>query len=390
MFHVEVVCYNFVPSFGFNAVLISVYESHKAIEMQLIILSGLLLILAFGCSAPNDESEDIPGVNSSSTMVTETHVFEELAEGVYFATGTGIVNVASNALVVVNDRDVLVVDSHITADAARELLKSIAVLTTKPVKYLVNTHFHFDHAHGNQVFPKDATIIGHRYTRQKLMEDPLSGATYQVIGSPTAQSAIRDGLEELIAMSDNQETTGALEQQKAALERHIIALEEVVPTPPTMTFNDRMSVRSGDREIQLLHLGRGHTGGDVVVYLPAERVMFTGDLLYPGAPYLGDGFADEFPETLERVKALDVDYIAGGHGELMRDKLVIERSQAYLRMYWSQVEKSHTAGLTVSEAVDAMDFTGYEDFAAFQLGSQGVLMLEVGRMYERLDELASN
>tara|TARA_Y100000814_G_scaffold42966_1_gene26882 strand:- start:636 stop:1712 length:1077 start_codon:yes stop_codon:yes gene_type:complete len=358
--------------------------------MQPIKLFGLLMIFSVGCSAPNEGGADDQEVALSSTIVTETHVFEELADGVYFATSTGIVNIASNALVVVNDEDVLVVDSHITADAARELLKSIAVLTPKPVKYLVNTHFHFDHAHGNQVFPADATIIGHRYTRQKLMEDPLSGATYQVIGSPAAQSVLLSSLGESIEASDDSEARAALEQQKAALERHIIALEEVIPTPPTLTFEDRMSVRSGDREIQLLHLGRGHTAGDVVVYLPAERVMFTGDLLYPGAPYLGDGFADEFPDTLERVKALEVDYIAGGHGALMRDKLVIERSQAYLRMYWNQVEKSHATGLTVSEAVESMDFSGYEDFAVFQLGSQDVLKLEVGRMYERLDELASN
>ena len=69
---------------------------------------------------------------------------------------------------------------------------------------------------------------------------------------------------------------------------HIVALAEVEPTPPSVTLNDRMSIFRGEREIRLVHLGRGHTGGDVVVYLPSERLVFTGDLFFAGAPFLGD------------------------------------------------------------------------------------------------------
>lgn len=334
-------------------------------------------VVLAGCSATGTD-------RGSSALQTYAHSFEEIAPGVYFVTGTGAVNVASNALVVVNESDVLVVDSHITADAARELLDSIGQLTDKPIRQLVNTHFHFDHAHGNQVFPAGTAIIGHEYTAEKLAADPLSGNTYQVIGSPEVQGQILAGLDSQLVDATDDDARAALEMQRAALVRHIAALGEVVPTPPNVTFNDRMSVRSGSREIQLLHLGRGHTGGDVVVYLPAEKVAFTGDLLYPGAPYLGDGFADEFPATLERLKQLDLEIIAGGHGGLMRGKTAIETSQAYLRDYWRQVARSFRAGRTVEEAVAALDLSAYGEFAAFQLGAPGVLQLEVRRMYERL------
>ena len=362
---------------------------------KLMVLLAACFVAAVGCSpateteSPSETSAPVEAeAPAQATIETDTHIFEEIADGVYFATGAGSVNVASNALVVVNEEDVLVVDSHITPDAARALLQSVKTLTDKPIRYLVNSHFHFDHAHGNQVFP-DVDIIGHEYTREKLLGDPLSEQTYQVIGSPEAQSQLVAALDAQIEAAADSATALALNAQKAMLERHIVALDEVVPTPPNITFVRRLSIKRDSREILLLHLGRGHTGGDVVVYLPAERVLFTGDLLYPGAPYLGDGFADEFPETLEQIKALDVDVIAGGHGALMRDTAIIDRVQTYLRTYWSQVSSSHDQGLSVADAVAALDLSGYEDFAAFQLGTPGVLELEVGRMYERLEEIAA-
>lgn len=325
-----------------------------------------------------DSAESTPG-----TVETQTHLLEEIAPGVFFATGTGSVNVASNALVIVNEDDVVVVDSHITADAGRVLLNSIRAITDKPISYLINSHFHFDHAHGNQVFAEDTDIIGHEFTRAAMLDDPLNGATYQTIGSQTAQTGLLTALNEQI--TSEQGDTAALEAQRTVLERHIAALPEVVPTPPNITLTDTMTLRQGSREIRLIHPGRGHTGGDVIVYLPTEKVVFTGDLLYAGAPYLGDGFADEMPETLDVVRALDVDIIAGGHGPLMRDKTHIDRSQAYLRQYWNQVADSYEKGLSAEEAAAAIDFSDYEEFAAFQVAAPQVVQLEVARMYERIE-----
>jgi len=97
-----------------------------------------------------------------------SHRFEEVADGVWFATGTGSVYTMSNALVLVGSEDTLLVDSHVTAAASMALIDSLSVLTDKPVRYLVNSHYHFDHAHGNQSFPRGVEIIGHEYTRMKL------------------------------------------------------------------------------------------------------------------------------------------------------------------------------------------------------------------------------
>ena len=112
----------------------------------------------------------LPGLVGAQDRVVESdsHRFTEIAEDVWHVVGTGTVYTMSNAMVLVGAFDVLVVDSHVTPDAAEALLASLPVITDKPVRYLVNSHYHFDHAHGNQAFPESVEIIGHRFTRAKL------------------------------------------------------------------------------------------------------------------------------------------------------------------------------------------------------------------------------
>ncbi len=350
---------------------------------RLALLGPLLLLSCGGGSDPNDVDASAKGTGAG-VVRSDTHLFEEIASGVYFATGTGKVNVGSNSMVVVNEDDVLLVDSHITADAARELIASVAAITDKPIRYLVNSHFHFDHAHGNQEFPEGVEIIGHEYTRERLLGDVLSEPTYTVIGSTEYQQSAVASLEDELDGADA-ETRESLEAQITTLKRHIGSLGEVEPTPPNTTLVRKMTLYRGSREIQIHHIGRGHTGGDVVVLLPEEKVVFTGDLFYAGAPYLGDGYANEFPETLEKLKQLDFDIAVPGHGPLIRDRSRIDYNQEYLRTYWSQVKASHDQGLSLEEALGKLDLTGYEQFAAFQFGRPEVRELEVRRMYHLLE-----
>ena len=310
---------------------------------------------------------------------TATHTFDEIAPGVYFATGGDQVTVGSNSLVVVNDDDVLLVDSHISPEAARALIASVKTITDKPVRTLVNSHYHYDHANGNQVFDKGVEIIGHEVTRQKLLGDVLHEATYLNNAGLGNQWQLA-GLEKRIAAGDAK-AAGEL----ARLKRHITELAEVRPVAPNVTLTDKLTLYRGKREIQILHLGRGHTGGDVVVYLPADRIVFTGDLFYAGAPYLGDGYPEEFVQTLEKLKGLRFDVAVPGHGALVRDRKQIDFNQQYLRQYWAQVKGFHAAKLTVKEARAKLDLGAYKGFAQFQLNAPGVLDIEVARMYHLLD-----
>ena len=345
---------------------------------RLLFLTAFALALVFACATEPEAplSADPPG--------TETHRFDEVAPGVYFVSGTGVVNVMSNALVVVNDEDVLVADSHITPDAARELIASIKTVTDKPITTLVNSHFHYDHAHGNQVFGPDVEIIGHEYTRMKLAGDVLNEDTYRLMGSPEALAPQLEEMEREVAEADGEEELAAVKKRVDRLARHIEALKEIRPTPPTRTFTESLTLQKGSREIQLHHLGRAHTGGDVVIYLPEEKVLFTGDLFYDGPPYLGDSFPVEFVETLERLKELEFDVIVGGHGPLVWDAEKITLRQEYIRDYYGQAKRFFDEGLSAEEALLRIDLSTYGKYAASRKPDAVPMQLEVRRMYHRL------
>lgn len=360
--------------------------------LRALAFSAFLLAVACTPAEPPsdvDSAAVAPLTTVGDRLESESHSLEEIAPGVYFATATGRVNLVSNAMIVVNEDHVLVVDSHITPDAGDGLVATVRGLTDKPIRYLVNSHYHYDHAHGNQSFPAETQIIGHEFTRTKLLGDPLSESTYQVIGSVEYEESVVAALEERLAAAEGDERE-TLEAQIAMMKRHVESLRNVEPTPPNVTLQYKLTLFRGGREIQLLHLGRGHTGGDVVTYLPAEGIAFTGDLFYAGAPYLGDGFADEFPDTLQRLKDLQPRIIVPGHGPLVTDLTQIDFAQEYLRRYWSQVSEAFAEGLSVDEAQQAVDMSDYQEYAAFQVTRPEVMKLEVARMYELMEASASN
>ncbi len=318
----------------------------------------------------------------SKTVTTDTHSFHEVADGVYFVVGTGSIFVQSNSLLIVNEDDAILVDSHVTPDAAKALIKSVKKVTKKPVRYLVNTHYHFDHAHGNQVFPDNIEIIGHEYTRERLLGNVLEQTTAATFtgGIPGQIKGMRGKL----ASETDPAKKADLEREINVQEAHVKALKEVIPTPPTMTMRDKMTLFRGGREIQLIHLGRGHTGGDIVVFLPEERIVFTGDLMLPMLAYGGDGFVNEWDETLERLKSLPFDVILPGHGDPFTDKGQITNFQAYLRDLWAQVVELKEQGLTADEAIGKLDLDAHkENFPG--LSYNGIFELGVRRIYKVID-----
>lgn len=307
----------------------------------------LLSLCAAGLVAPGIAAEE-------HAIETETHRFEEVADGVYFVSGTGAMVTRSNAMVVVTEEDVLVVDSHITPAAARALIAGIERITDKPIRTLVNTHFHYDHSHGNQAFGPEVRVVGHEYTRHKMATAPLEEHTFK-------GSSERDklALEELRAALDtaSEGEREDLETRISIQAAHVESTAEIDPVPPDTTLAEKMSFFSGGREIQLHFLGRAHTGGDVVVYLPAERLVFTGDMMLGGPPWPGDGWVNEWPATLERLKQLDFDLILPGHGPYFRDRELIDHVQAFHRELWEVVSGLHAEGVPAEDAVERIDLS---------------------------------
>jgi glyoxylase-like metal-dependent hydrolase (beta-lactamase superfamily II) len=327
----------------------------------------LVLIPGPGCQ-PQAPPPVVPTESSSPALPPpgadyegKAFTFQEIKPGIYHAVGTGSLAVGCNGSIFVNEDDVLVVDSHITPAAAWALLKELKTITDKPVRYVVNTHFHFDHAHGNQVFPDDVEIIGHEFTRDKLVAGASkSGRSWDLfVGGLPAR--ITDMEAELKAAQDASDQTKAAELQKniEVQRRHQAATAAIEVTPPTTTLSQRMTLFRGGREIQLLYFGRGHTGGDVVVYLPAEKVVATGDLLTAGLSYMGDAYLEDWANTLEELKRLDFEWILPGHGEAYREKERIGYFQAYLRDLSKEIAKMHADGVTAQEAAKRIDMTSH-------------------------------
>ena len=366
--------------------------------MHLATLAALLTLL-MGCGqtqdateAPAAASEDaapepMPAESAASPeggdFETDHHRFKEVAPGVHFVTYTVPNFFNSNSLVIVNENDVVVVDSHITPATGRQLIADIGGVTDKPISVVVNTHFHFDHAHGNQVF-EGAKIIGHEFTRMKMAGEPLAEPTFAGYRGSIAGGI--EGLRQQVAAAEDAAQKQTLETQLAALEAHMATVEETAPKAPDITLNERITLYRGEREIQLLFFGRAHTGGDIVVYLPNERLVFTGDLMLNGPSFLGDGHVDEWPATLENLKILDFDLILPGHGPSFTDRGRIDLVQDYYRALWAAVAAQHGDGKSAAEAAATVDLTQFKD--SLGIARVGADPQAVARIYQLLNARA--
>jgi len=219
-------------------------------------------------------------------------------------------NVGANSPVIVTAGEALVIDSQITPAAARALVADLKAVTSKPVRYVVDSHYHYDHAHGNQVFTPDAQVIGHDNTRRRMLTNVLEQYTY--LNSVQPVLARVEALKQRIAQEADPQQKAALERQVANSLAYLEQVKETIVTPPNLTFDKTMTLYRGGREIRILYLGRGHTDTDVVVYLPRERIVCTGDLMESVVSYMGDSFPEDWIATLGRLKAIDFDTVVPG------------------------------------------------------------------------------
>jgi glyoxylase-like metal-dependent hydrolase (beta-lactamase superfamily II) len=320
------------------------------------------------------------------TIETATHRFREIAPGVYFVTGTGRVFVHGNCMVIVNDSDTMVVDSHVSPSAGRALIESIKKITDKPIRFLVNTHFHYDHVFGNQAFAEDVAIVGSEATRENLLSAGLKGVSF--LNHRKAVTNLVDQATTALAKETDPTKKARLQNQLLGLETRLNELDEARPTPPTVTFEKHLTFHKGNRTIQLICFGRGHTSGDVVVFLPKEKVIFTGDFLLKGPAYMGDAYIDEWIDALERLKALDFEWILPGHGEPFRDRTFIDAQQTVLKSLWDQLAAMRKQGIPPQDAIRKVDLT--QPLSVYSALPLHVKNLEprIGvRLYQRFEEL---
>lgn len=328
--------------------------------------------LAAAQSAPADPYPVIQG---------KTYRFEKIADGVYYATG----GFGSNNVVIINDADVLIVDTGTTPAAARAFVADIKMLTDKPIRFVVNTHWHFDHTDGNSVFGPDVQIIANDYVRTAITTfDVLHREPYLTSEGSAVPAQIED-LGQQAAAERDPDRKAQLQQRLYAAQQVLVQLKDIKPTPPNVTYSDKLILHRGGREIDLLFLGRGHTAGDTVVWLPKERIVCSGDLMESRIAYMGDGYFDEWVATLDKLKNLDFAVDLPGHGVPFSDKNMITEFQAYLKDLVAQVSALKAQGVSPDEAAQRVNLTAHAKYFP-QITGPGADPRGVRRVYAWLDE----
>ncbi len=346
----------------------------------------LRLALAALALAPGALAAQAPGCQPLPPGTQRTgpaFTFNTVMPGIIHAVGTGTMAVGANASLIVNEQDVVLVDAGLSPAALCVLLEEARTVTPKPVRTVIVTHFHFDHAHGSQVLGPEVELIGSSFTRAQLAAgNSVRGRSYAgFVKSLPAQVAALKAARDTMSDATKKDAASA---RIHVLEQEIAADAAVIPTPPTLTFDDHLTLYRGGREIQLKVLGRGHTGGDVVVYLPREKVAITGDLLTYGVPYMGDGFVNEWPATLEALKQLAFTTVLPGHGPAFTERERVDWLQAYFRDLWPRAKALHDQKVPAADAAKQLDMRAHATHYP-GITTVGVDVNAVLRIYDLLD-----
>lgn len=232
----------------------------------------------------------------------------QVAPGAYAAFANPEGDISANSGFVIGNTGVWIFDAQ-RPDYSRDLLKEIRKLTSNPVRYVIHSHHHREIVEGNPVF-EDAAIVGHSGMRTNLIEEPRPGVRL-----------------------------------------------------PELTYEDQLTFYDGDLELRLIHLGRYHTDGDSVLYLPQQKVLFAGDLL-PGKGGPGgmrQAFLQSFVKVIDRALKLDFDVLVPGRGDSLADKDDLRAFQAYLAQVLSEVKKFVDRGAPVEQALREVQVPDYID-----------------------------
>ena len=294
------------------------------------------------CSLPAD----------AQAVNTDLFDLQPVADGVYAAIAAPQYKLNSNAAVILTNDGAMVVDSHSKPSAAQALYQLIQGVTKQPVHKLINTHFHWDHWQGNEVYAKafpNLSIITSERTQHNLTTPGVGvgGVAFieqQIEALPAEIAQLQDD----IVRASSREDKTRLETHLAQAEAFLEELQRLNPVLPTQTVARSMTLQEGGREIQLLLLGRAHTDGDLFIYLPEEKVIVTGDAVVDWMPFLGDGYPEEWIETLNALEQIDFTHMILGHGDVApKSHLAFFRS--YLTDLIASVKQAAADGATVAE-----------------------------------------
>lgn len=262
----------------------------------------------------------VTGLLAATSLPGQERKVTKLADGIFAIEHAN--DGGGNTTVVIGQRQVFVVDSCFLPSAAREDIAQIRQWTTKPVSFVLNTHFHNDHNLGNRAYMEafpGLTIIAHVETKKDM--DRFG---------PGSEMREERGLASLERMQDTGKTQDGraltaeeMSEVKSAVPHQRDVIEELKKADfqtATLTFDHDFAIDLGGREVEVKFLGRGNTAGDAVAYLPREKIVAAGDLVVYPIPYIYDGYPTDWIQTLQNLSQMDANTIVPGHGPVMHDK----------------------------------------------------------------------
>ena len=251
------------------------------------------------------------GFASTKDLAEKQVSFDELGPGLYGYTAEG----DPNSGIVIGDRGVLVVDAQATPAMAADVIARIRTVTDKPVTQVVLTHYHAVRVLGASGY-KGAQVIASEVTRALIAERGQQDMDSEIGRFP-----------------------------------RLFRGKETIPglTWPDVTFRKRMTLWMGAREVQIIHIGRSHSAGDTVVWLPKERVLYSGDVVEFGAtPYCGDAHFTDWPATLEAARRLGAERLVPGRGRAAMSRAeceeAIESTRAFTSDLFAIVKRASAGG----------------------------------------------
>lgn len=258
---------------------------------------------------------------SAADLEEKKITFEKLSEHAYAYTAEGDPNTG----IIIGDDAVMVIDTQATPVMAQDVIRRIREVTDKPIKYVVMSHYH----------------------------------AVRVLG---ASAYMAEGGEQIIASRDTYDLVVERGEFDKASEigrfPRLFQNVESVPeglTWPTMTFEGKMSIWLGKLEVQLIQLGRGHTKGDTVAWIPSEKILFSGDLVeFDATPYAGDAYFKDWPQTLDNVAALQPEKLVPGRGAALTSPEQVQAGLSGTRDFIKDLYQSVQAGAAAGKDLRAV------------------------------------
>lgn len=312
----------------------------------LILISALLVTMA-----ANSQEEIFPG-----------YQWQKVVDGVYLHSSINPLAgpVDGNSVVIVSDNGIVVIDTHINPAAARAVIQKIRQLANRPVTHVINTHWHDDHTNGNYVYREaypNVQIVSHRKTLEAMKRE------WAPMEEQRAKAYAAVDPEQLLDRANTAEDPNRAEGFRvyagyvAALKSELPSLKLVYPDT---VFDDEFILESSERRIVVKWPGRGNTDGDVVVWLPDDKVLITGDLVVAPIPFAFDSPMLDWIDTLGRLLLYDAKIVIPGHGPVQQNKVQIEQILSLLTTTISEVRAAHDNGTHYSDLASAVDLNLHE------------------------------